>query len=152
MQLSESFWLREFLVSQAAARAGRQIVPAEIDIANLKRLCVLVLQPLRDDLQRPILITSGLRPEWLNTLIGGSRTSVHRFGRAADFKVVGMTPLAVCRRVEQLRLPVDQCIHEFPPNGWTHVGIASEDVKPRGQYLTARAGVGRTVYELGLNA
>lgn len=152
MQLSASFWLHEFLVSQSAARAGRKIIPTDSDVANLRRLCVDILQPLRDDLQRPVVITSGLRPEWLNTLIGGSKSSAHRFGRAADFHVVGMSPLEVCQRVEQLQLPVDQCIHEFPPNGWTHVGIAADGTVPRWQYLTARSVKGRTAYEFGLNA
>lgn len=153
MQLAESFGLAEFLVSQVAARLGRVIEPTQEEIDNLQRLCVLVLQPLRDDLGRPVVVTSGLRPAWLNRAIGGSLTSAHIWGGAADIQVPGMTPLAVCRRVEGLRLHVDQCIHEFPPNGWCHVGIAPVELLPRFMMLTARTRPGGgTVYEPGLLA
>jgi len=152
MNLSAHFTLREFLVSQTAARMGRVILPTEADIRNLTRLCVAVLEPLRIDLGRPILITSGLRPAWLNAAIGGSKTSAHMDGRAADIDVPGLTPLDVCERVRALSLPIDQCILEFPPHGWCHVGIAQEGARPRNQYLTARTVSGRTVYSMGIAA
>jgi zinc D-Ala-D-Ala carboxypeptidase len=138
--------------SQTAARMGRLIEATPADIQNLARLCVLVLEPLRDALDRPIVITSGLRPEWLNAEIRGSKTSAHVTGRAADIKVPGMTPLEVCQMVRTLMLPVDQCIHEFPPQGWTHIGIAAEGTQRRNQFLTARVVNGKTIYESGVNA
>lgn len=151
-QLSAHFTLAEFCVSQTAARMGRLIEPTESDVRNLTRLCATVLEPLRVALGRPLIITSGLRPLWLNETIGGSRSSAHIDGRAADVQVHGLSPLEVCQKVAELRLPVDQCIHEFPPAGWTHVGIAPADALPRNQYLTARVLNGRTVYEIGVNA
>lgn len=152
MNLSPHFTLEEFCVSQTAARMGRVIEPTDADIANLARLCATVLEPLRVGLGFPIHVSSGLRPLWLNGAIGGSKTSAHMDGRAADIQVPGMSPLQVCRRVAELALPVDQCIHEMPPNGWCHVGIAPADALPRGQLLTARVLYGKTVYEVGLNA
>jgi zinc D-Ala-D-Ala carboxypeptidase len=152
MQLSAHFSLEEFLVSQTAARMGRAVEPTESDVRNLTRLCVTVLEPLRIDLRRPIHISSGLRPVWLNQLVGGSTTSAHTDGRAADIEVPGMSPLEVCQRVVALQLPVDQAIHEFPPNGWAHLGIARDGEAPRNMLLTARVLSGRTVYERGLNA
>lgn len=152
MNLSAHFALEEFLVSQTAARAGRVIEPTENDIRNLTRLCVTVLEPLRIELRLPIHISSGLRPPWLNQLIGGSTTSAHIDGRAADIEVPGMSPLEVCQRVIALQLPVDQVIHEFPPAGWCHVGIAKDGEAPRNMLLTARVLAGKTVYERGLNA
>jgi hypothetical protein len=152
MNLSAHFELAEFCTSQTAARLGRVIEPTASDVRNLRRLCVTVLEPLRLDLGRPIVISSGLRPEWLNIMIGGSSSSAHLDGRAADILVPGLTPLEVCQRVGALRLPVDQCIHEFPPQGWTHVGISVDGEAPRKQFLTARALTGRTVYEPGVHA
>lgn len=149
-QLSSHFSLEEFVTSQTAARMGRTIEPTEADIRNLTRLCVTVLEPLRIDLRLPIHITSGLRPSWLNQAIGGSTSSAHVDGRAADIQVPGMTPLEVCQRVMALGLPVDQVIHEF--GSWCHVGIASLDSKPRNMALTASVIAGRTVYAKGLNA
>lgn len=148
LSLSHSFVLSEFLVSQTATRLGRAIVPTEADLANLKRLCTLVLQPFRSALGRPVVITSGLRPAWLNLLIGGSKRSAHLDGRAADLIVPGMAPLAVCRFIEKLNLPIDQVIYE---GTWAHIGIAQESEPPRRQYLTARFAAGRTTYELGLH-
>ncbi len=152
MNLSPHFSLEEFCTSQTAARMGHAIDPSESDVRNLTRLCETVLEPLRTALDRPLIITSGLRPLWLNEAIGGSKSSAHMDGRAADMQVHGLSPLEVCRKVAELRLPVDQCIHEFPPAGWCHVGIAPADSLPRNQYLTARVLSGRTVYEIGVNA
>lgn len=150
MNLSAHFTLEEFLVSQTAARMGRVLEATESDIRNLARLCVTVLEPLRVDLMRPIHITSGLRHQWLNQAIGGSTSSAHMDGRAADIQVPGMKPVDVCRRVVELGLPIDQVIHEF--GSWCHVGIAQEGVQPRNEQRTARVVNGRTVYEFGVNA
>ena len=152
MKLSEHFDLAEFCTSQEAARRGRAILPTDTDTQNLARLCATVLEPLRMELGRAIVISSGLRPPWLNAVIGGSPTSAHLDGRAADILVPGLTPFEVCERVAALRLPVDQCIHEFPPQGWTHVAIPAAGEVPRIQYLTARVVSGRTIYESGVHA
>jgi hypothetical protein len=129
---------------------GRTVEPTESDIRNLTRLCVTVLEPLRSDVDRPIRITSGLRPQWLNQAIGGSTSSAHMDGRAADIQVSGMTPLEVCQRVVDLGLPFDQVIAEF--GSWCHVGIAAADAQPRSMLLTARVIAGKTVYAKGLSA
>lgn len=153
MQLSPHFALHEFLQSQTAKRMGRDIVPTPDIIENLRLLCILVLEPIRVKLQRSIVISSGYRPEWLNVAIGGSKTSNHMRGYAADIEVVGMSPVVFSKWVEHNAplegWPIDQCILEFPPNGWTHLGIAE---KPRGQFLTAKSEAGRTIYLNGLVA
>ena len=94
MQLSEHFELAEFLVSETAARRGIANEPTPEIIDNLRRLCQLVLEPLRVKLVRPVVITSGYRSLALNRAVGGSPTSHHRQGRAADLIVPGMSPLA----------------------------------------------------------
>lgn len=148
--LSEHFTLAEFCTSQTAARMGRAIEPSPADLQNLARLCVSVLEPLRAALGRPIHVSSGIRPLWLNQAIGGSTSSAHIDGRAADIEVPGMSALEVCRRVVDLHLPIDQVIHEF--GSWCHVGIAKVDTRPRNELLTARVVAGRTTYESGVNA
>jgi len=133
---------------------GRVIEPSLEEVENLRRLCLTVLQPLRDDVRRTISILSGLRPLWLNAAVpNASKKSRHIVGCAADVIVQGMTPFAVCARIRELALPVDQVIHEFPPNGWSHVGIAPRGMAPRLEYLTARRSVeGSTRYETGIHA
>ena len=146
MQLSEHFELAEFLVSETAARRGIANEPTPEIIENLRRLCQLVLEPLRVKLARPVVITSGYRSPALNRATGGSPTSHHMQGRAADLIVPGITPLAVCQAASQLKLPCVQIIHEF--GRWTHLSVAISN--ERTQLLTAKLKQGKTVYEPGL--
>ena len=143
MQLSEHFELAEFLVSETAARRGITNEPTPQIIDNLRRLCQLVLEPLRVKLARPVVITSGYRSQALNRAVGGSPTSHHMQGRAADLIVPGITPLAVCQAASQLKLPCVQIIHEF--GRWTHLSVAISN--ERTQLLTAKLSQGKTVYE-----
>lgn len=151
MQLTKDFYLEEFLVSETAARKGEKIVPTPEEILSITRLCKTLLQPIRTKLNRPMVITSGLRPLWLNLEIGGSTNSAHIKGLAADIRVVGMSPEVFCRWVQQNAEAedwhFDQCILEF--GQWTHLSIAEV---PRMQYLTAKSVKGSTVYLPGLVA
>ena len=146
MQLSEHFELAEFLVSETATRRGIANEPTPEIIDNLRRLCQSVLEPLRVKLARPVVITSGYRSLALNSAVGGSPTSHHMQGRAADLIVPGMTPLLVCQAAHQLKLPCVQIIHEF--RRWAHLAVALPS--ERTQLLTAKLAQGKTVYEPGL--
>lgn len=146
MNLAPNFTLKEFLFSETAARMGRDVVPDEGVIANLEYLCKAVLEPLRTALGVPIVISSGYRPAWLNRAIGGSLTSEHMSGRAADIRALGLTPRQVCQRATELDLPTNQIILEF--DRWCHISVALSD--PKKQVLTAKFVEGRTVYYPGL--
>ena len=148
MMLSSHFSLAEMIASDTALRHGINNAPGPHEIDNLKRLCALVLEPLRAAIGQPIRITSGYRSSLLNTLVGGSRTSDHCAGRAADIQVPGTSPLSLARAIESLDLPVQQVIHEF--GAWCHVGIAYAGAAPRGQTLTAVKAAGRTQYLQGI--
>jgi hypothetical protein len=149
MNLTDHFPLEEFLQSQEAARLGRTLDPPPEVIDNLKRLCVLVLEPLRVLLGRPIVVSSGYRPDWLNTAIGGAPGSAHLTGRAADINTIGMTPQTLARFIERQNLPADKVILEF--GQWVHCQVSpSEYIAPRRQYLTASRVGGQTQYVEGL--
>ena len=148
MMLTENFDLKEFLFSQTAARIGIDMSPPQSVIDNLKHLCVTVLQPLRSELGESVRISSGYRPPELNTIINGSKTSAHRFGRAADFNIDGLSPYEVCELIIDMDLVYDQCILEFPPGGWVHIGISEI---PRSEVLTAVREYGETRYLRGLH-
>jgi uncharacterized protein YcbK (DUF882 family) len=60
------------------------------------------LQVLRDEVKKPIKITSGYRPAELNAKIGGATKSRHITGEAADFKIEGYTPKQVAAIIEKL--------------------------------------------------
>lgn len=149
MKLSEHFSLEELLFSETAERLGQPVVAEPRIIENLTRLCTTLLEPIRVKLQRPMVVISGYRPLWLNLQVGGSATSAHMEGLAADIRVVGMSPATFCRWLQQNAeaedWAFDQCILEF--GRWTHLGLGA---KPRMQYLTAKKDQGKTVYLPGI--
>jgi zinc D-Ala-D-Ala carboxypeptidase len=149
--LTENFDLAEFLRSQEAARRGLQIEPTPQVMDNLKRLCVDVLEPIRA-VVGPIGISSGYRPEWLNDIIGGSKTSQHMTGCAADIHVIGKTPWELACIIRNMKLaPLNQCILEYPPNGWVHVSVAEPGEAPKYQFLTCRLKDHKPMYSAGLS-
>lgn len=145
MKLSRDFWLHEFTRSETAARFGRDIVVPDELMPNLVGLVTHVLQPFRTARGRPITITSGFRPGWLNALVGGSVKSQHSQAAAADFVEAGARPIETCRALAEMGLPFDQLIHEF--GRWTHVSWSST---PRGSILTATSDRGATKYLPGI--
>ena len=100
--LSKNFPPEEPVYSDTAKRYGINNTPSAQVIANLKNLCVHVLQPLRDYLGKPIRITSGYRSPEVNKRVGGAvdsqgrPKSQHWVGQASEIQVRGMTPKQVC--------------------------------------------------------
>ena len=60
------------------------------------------LQVLRDEVKKPIKITSGYRTADFNAKVKGVKSSRHITGEAADFKIAGMTPKEVAAVIEKL--------------------------------------------------
>lgn len=88
--LSPHFELQEFTKSVTARDHGLKNEPAPEHVENLKALCVHTLEPLREALGMPIIITSGYRCKELNhLLVNHSTKSQHMNGEAADFVVQG---------------------------------------------------------------
>lgn len=153
MKLSKHFHLDEFLVSETARRKGLSLgIPPQGIIARLQFLVDNCLEPLRLEVKRPIVITSGWRPDWLNKMVGGSASSQHMHGEAVDFIIPGLTTHEVCIKMMELdlqgKLQFDQLIHEFPPQGWVHVSCSQH--QRRGTVLTAVKQNKRTIYLKGL--
>ena len=119
MNLSKNFTLAELTTSQEAVRSGLKNDPNAQQVAALRALCETVLQPLRDRLKRPVVVSSGFRSVTLNRRIGGSTTSQHCKGEAADIMVPGMDTADVVDLIRAMRLPFDQVIDEFAR--WVHV-------------------------------
>lgn len=136
--LSAHFNLREFLRSDAALRHGIDMTPPTEVIHALRDLCRHVLEPLRDFVRAPLVITSGYRPLALNTLVGGSPGSQHIRGEAADIECPELSPRELCQAVLDAKLPIDQLVLEFPPHGWCHVSYSNR--RQRGDVLTIRRG------------
>ena len=114
--LSRSFRVREF-----ACRDGSD--PLFVDSA-----LVQLLQNIRDHFGAPVVITSGYRTAAHNAAVGGSKSSQHLLGRAADFYVEGVDVATVAAYAETLlpgrggigRYPKD-AKHPTRKTGWVHV-------------------------------
>ena len=133
MNLSPNFTLEELTSSETAARHGLDNTPGPVAMQNLQRLANF-LEEVRKVLGKPISINSAYRGPEVNAKVGGSKNSQHMIGCAADIKIPGMTPDAVCRAIIASDLQYDQLIREF--DSWTHISIPNEEGStPRGQTL-----------------
>ena len=89
MKLSKNFSLHEMTKSETALRKGLDNTPGETEENNLKSLCENVLQKVRDEFG-PTKVNSGFRHPDVNSAVGGSKTSDHCKGMAADIEVPGV--------------------------------------------------------------
>ena len=154
MNLTENFSLHEMTKSETALRKDMPNEPTEADIANLKLLAEKVLQPLRDHYGVGIKVNSGYRSPDVNAAVGGSRTSDHCKGQAADIEIAGVPNATLAQYIKD-SLQYTQLILEFytpgvPDSGWVHVSYDSNNLKC--QTLTAVKKDGKTVYLNGLVA
>jgi zinc D-Ala-D-Ala carboxypeptidase len=123
-KLSQSFTLDEFVFSQTAARLGIDNRPTSEHVEAMRALCIEVLQPLRDSLQGPLVISSGFRSPRLNKSVGGAASSQHMKGEAADIVAPSIPVRRLFKRMLELDLPFDQLIHEgSKQSAWVHVSF-----------------------------
>lgn len=86
--LSPHFKLHEFTESVKARDHGIDNSPPPEAVENLRRLCESCLEPLREALGLPVVITSGFRTKELNSLlVHHSEHSQHMAGQAADLYI-----------------------------------------------------------------
>lgn len=112
-KLSPSFTVREF-----RCRDGTDTIMIDEGL-------VVLLQCIREHFGKPITITSGYRTAEHNAKVGGSKSSQHLLGRAADIQVAGVSPDAVAAYAESL-MPTWGGVGRYPvkagrANGWVHV-------------------------------
>lgn len=146
MQLSKNFQLQEFTISQTAERFGINNHPSESIIKHLELLCKEILQPAREALGG-LSISSGYRSPQLNRRIGGSSSSAHMQGFAADILPLNCSKMDFAKWVAH-NTDFDQIILEFGSKSepaWIHV---SADPRYRGQILRILPGTGYVEIEL----
>ena len=138
IQLTEHFKLSEFTRSGTASKYNIPNVPNEEQIANLKALCVNVLEPLRQWYGKPIVISSGYRCPAVNNHpeVRGATKSQHMKGEAADLH---LPSIAIGRQwLEYILefLAYDQVIWEHDKYGhyWIHISF-KRNGKNRQVYL-----------------
>lgn len=143
-QLSPNFKLSELVGSNTAKAKGLANDPTpEIEEA-LEDLCKEALEPMRA-LVGPLKVNSGYRSEAVNKAVGGSKSSAHCHGHAADVVPLKCTWKQAMDKVVEAKLELDQLIYEHT---WLHVGHVHPKTKgKRGDLLTMFKKDGKVTYE-----
>jgi zinc D-Ala-D-Ala carboxypeptidase len=154
MKLSPNFSLAEMVKSDTALRLDMDNTPGDEEIANMIALAENVLQKVRDHYGKGVKVNSGFRHPDVNAKVGGSKTSDHCKGMAADIEIPGVANADLAEWIVG-NCDFRQVILEFytpgiPDSGWVHVSYNPDDNKK--QVLTAMKENGKTVYKPGLIA
>jgi len=154
VNLTTNFTLSELTKSETALRKGLNNEPTQDVISALQSLAFHVLQPVRDHYGKAIKINSGYRSPEVNASVGGSKTSDHCKGMAADIEIDGIANAELAKYIKDA-LQFTQIILEFhtpgiADSGWVHVSYDPANLKC--QALTAVKQDGKTVYLPGLVA
>ena len=122
MNLSPHFTLTEL----TRTSTGLPNVPTAEHLVALTAMCSTLLEPVRARFG-PVSIHSGYRSAEVNAKIGGSTTSQHMRGEAADLHVPGHSLLEVFRWiVTESQLPYGQVIlegHTPADPSWIHLSL-----------------------------
>ncbi|MCP9495906.1 MAG: D-Ala-D-Ala carboxypeptidase family metallohydrolase [Pyrinomonadaceae bacterium MAG19_C2-C3] len=160
-RLTAHFSLAEMVASETAARQNIRNEPSATVIRNLELLCVSILEPARAAVGA-LHINSGYRSPALNAAVGGSPTSAHKFGCAADVVPLKVRKMDFARWVKA-NCDFDQIILEFggmvksPVVGsktviyepaWIHAGIRAGNKNNRRQVLRIMSGTGYQSFSL----
>lgn len=114
-----NFSISELIKSDKAKQKGIKNTPTISIVDNMLELIVYCLQPVRDYLKKPMIITSGYRNAQLNTLVGGAKNSQHLEGKAADFIIKGESVASIIFKIQTSNLEYDQLINEH--DKWVHI-------------------------------
>ena len=140
--------------SETALRLDLPNDPEPDHLENMKALAENVLQPVRNYFGMGVKVNSAYRHPDVNKAVGGSRTSDHCKGQAADIEIPGIANADLAQWISE-NLEFRQLILEFytpgvPDSGWVHVSYVEGDNKK--QVMTAMKENGKTVYKPGLIA
>jgi len=154
MNLTANFSRHELIKSETALRMGLDNTPGPVEEIALKILAVKVLQPIRDHYGKGVKVNSAYRSPESNAAVGGSKTSDHCKGQAADIEIPGVPNAELAQWIMD-NLEYTQLILEFytpgiPDSGWVHVSYDPNNLKK--QELTAMKVAGKTQYVPGLVA
>lgn len=124
------FTIGELTASTEASKMGIDNTPSPSAVDNLTELVDNVLDPLHEKYGRPIHVSSGYRCPRLNKAVGGSQTSQHVKGEAADIYVTRPKEMAELFSLIYYTLPFDQLIWEKGNDespAWIHVSYREGD-------------------------
>lgn len=125
-KLSPHFTLDELLITKHTDLKTLQNEQVKPYLNNLYILCNFILEPIRSYYNVPITVTSGFRGKALNERVGGSKTSQHCYGEAADILVKGKTVDEVFEDIRSGK--IDICYRQLIKEKidgvfWNHIAI-----------------------------
>ena len=142
------FSIKELTASAKATELGIKNEPTKAAMLNLESLVLNILDPLRAAWGGAIKVTSGYRSAALNKAVGGSTTSAHRYGYAADIVPadgrISVFKAFVVKWLKENEISFDQYIDELSIDKdgkvteWVHIGIKSPSGNQRRQFLKYR--------------
>lgn len=131
---SKYFTMWEMTWSDNAYKYNIDNTPGPEEVEHLQEL-MLVLDDIREKWGGPIKITSGYRNPQVNTLAGGSKTSAHMRGYAADMKPCNNQMKDFVSFIKEWAKDknFDQIIEERNSQGghWIHLGLYNRTGKQR---------------------
>lgn len=116
-----NFTMSELIKSDIALKHNIINMPDIKSLDNLLNLIFYCLQPIREKLQKPIIITSGFRNHKINKIVKGKPNSQHLKGQAADFYVKGMSVNELIESIRNYKIDFDQLINEY--DRWVHISF-----------------------------
>lgn len=116
-----NFTIGELVNSDIARKEKIDNTPDSISLKYMQELIKYCLQPIRDKLGKPMIITSGYRCPTLNKKVGGVANSQHTKGQAVDFYVNAMSIQQVIDFIKKSGVEFDQLINEY--NKWVHISF-----------------------------
>lgn len=117
-----NFKMSELIYSEVATKRGINNTPEIKALDCMLELIYNVLQPLRDKLGKPVIITSGYRNFEVNSLVNGARNSQHTKGQAVDIVVKGMSISQLIEFIKKSSIEYDQLINE---RNWVHISFVN---------------------------
>ncbi len=116
-----NFKISELIHSNKAIQKNINNMPDINSLDCMLDLIVFCLQPIRDKIQKPMIITSGFRNSQVNKLVGGVANSQHTKGQAVDFCISGMTIQQIIDFIVKSGIEYDQLINEY--DSWVHISF-----------------------------
>lgn len=122
-----NFKISELIYSDTANRYNINNMPDINSLDNMLELIIYCLQPIRDKIGKPMIITGGYRSYelWQKLIELGknpAKNSQHLTGQAVDFVINGMPPAQIIEKIKASGIEFDQCINEY--NQWVHISYA----------------------------
>lgn len=129
MKLSAHFTLEAMVRTEVRGMQEANLYAAQEFIPVLKRVCDDLLEPVRALFYNaPVNIHSGFRCAALNQAVGGSPTSQHMAGEAADFDVDGQLEASELQNALHVimasKIEFRQLLIE---NGCLHISLPTEE-------------------------